>query len=133
MSLKFTLYTPTRIVCNTVAEEIVVPVSEGSFAIKERHQKHSAAISVGLLRLKNNGSWTLLLVFGGILHIQNNKVSVFVSDAQEIRSVDVAEVQTQLLKIRTEMFKLKPEEKRQAILEIERLSALLKASLYLSV
>jgi F-type H+-transporting ATPase subunit epsilon len=131
MSLKFTLYTPTRIVCNTVTEEIVIPVNEGSFAIREHHQKHSAAISVGLLRVKTNGSWILLLVFGGILHIQNDKVSVFVSDAQEIRSVDVAEVQAELLKIRTEIFKLQPEEKRQAILEIDRLSALLKASRYL--
>ena len=133
MSLKFTLYTPVGIVCNTVAEEIIVPIDEGSFAIKERHQKHSAALSVGLLRLKHNGSWVLILIFGGVLHINNNQVSVFVTDAQEIRSVDVAEVQTELLKIKAEMFNLQPAEKRQAILDIERLSALLKASIYLSV
>ena len=131
MSLNITLYTPTRILCNTVTDEVVIPTEKGYFAIREHHQKHCAAISTGLLRVKTNNSWILILVLEGFLRIEKDSLNIFVKDAQIIRSVDSSDIYAKLLKAKEEIKNLPYQDRLEATAEIAKLKGLILASRYL--
>jgi F-type H+-transporting ATPase subunit epsilon len=132
MSLKVIVYIPNRIVCNILTNELYIPVEIGHFAIQKSFQKHRAAISVGLLRIKNDNKWTLFLVFGGIVEVVNDNVTIFLNDAQEIRStdnLDFLDLEKQLNEKRKEKCKT-AYDKMQNLLEISRLRGLLQSRNY---
>jgi len=132
MSLKVIIYTPNRIVCNVSTTELYIPVEIGHFAIQKSFQKHRAAISVGLLRIKNDNKWTLFLVFGGIVEVVNDNVTIFVSNAQEIRStdnLDFIDLEKQLDEKKKEKGKT-AYEKMQNLQEVNRLRGILQSRNY---
>jgi F0F1-type ATP synthase epsilon subunit len=130
MSLKVTVYTPNRIVCNTFTDEVHIPIEIGHFAVKKSFQKHFAAISIGLLRIKNADGWILLLAFGGIVEIINDNVRIFINDVEEIKSIDSVELNIQLKQKKDEKCKTTIDKMKNKD-EIMRLRGLLQAEKYL--
>lgn len=132
MSLKVIIYTPNRIICNVLTNELYIPVEIGHFAIQKSFQKHRAAISVGLLRIKNDNKWSLFLVFGGIVEVINDNVTIFVSDAKEIRStdnLDFLDIEKQLNEKKKEKGKT-AYEKMEILQEVNRLRGILQSRNY---
>lgn len=135
MSLKVTIYTPNRILVNTTTDEVFIPIEIGHFAIKKSFQKHSSAISIGLLRIKTDSSWLLFLSYGGMLEVENDKVTIFLSDAKEIKSVasSVSQLEENLKQlVQKRLIKFENTfEKMQHLDEILKLKAYIQAAKYL--
>ena len=132
MSLRITVYTPTQTVCDTITDEVVIPIENGQFVIRGRHQKHCAALSVGLLRIKTSDSYLLIIIFGGMAHVEDDKITIFVSEAEKVRSVNISEIESELklMEVNLKTF-TSLEKKMQAYIERPRLNALIKAARYL--
>jgi F0F1-type ATP synthase epsilon subunit len=130
MSLKITVYTPSRVVCNTVTDEVSVPIDVGHFTIKNSFQKHSASISIGLLRIKDGASWSLFSVAAGMVEVENNQVTIFVADAEEIKFVDVPALNAELKQKLAEKFD-NVYEKLENLERIRVIRAFLQASKFL--
>jgi len=135
MSLKVTIYTPNRIVANVTTDEVFIPIEIGHFAIKQSFQKHSSAISIGLLRIKTDSSWLLFLSYGGMLEVENDKVTIFLSDAKEIKSLtsSLSQLEDNLKQLaQKRLIKFENTfEKMKLLDEILKLKAYIQAAKYL--
>jgi len=91
MSIKISILTPKRIVCNQTADEIVLPASNGELGILENHVTLVTVIETGLVRIRVGDKWTPMLLSGGVAQIEQNQLIVVVNDVEELNEVTVTE------------------------------------------
>ena len=132
MSLKVIVYTPTKIICNTLTEEVVIPTLKAEMSIRPYHKQIMGVLPIGLVRIKVGNNWKLLITLGGIAEFLNDKLTLFVRNAEEITSIDLADVEKKLNQAEEELKNSKnDQEKIKASEKLQRLSALLKATPYI--
>jgi len=96
MSLKVIVYTPTKIICNTLTEEVVIPTLKAEMSIRPYYKQIMGVLPIGLVRIKVGNNWKLLITLGGIAEFINDKLTLFVRNAEEITSIDLADVEKKL-------------------------------------
>jgi len=132
MSLNIILYTPNKTMCNTVSEEIFLPTPDGEICIQPRHQQLVSALSIGLLRFKEGSSWNLFVVMGGIVEIKSDNVHIYSIKAEQVNLVELNDIQERLTKAEEQLKNAKSDqEKVDALENLQRISALLKATYYM--
>jgi len=133
MSLKVIVYTPTKIICSTVTEEVVLPTLKAEMSIRPFHKQIMGVLPIGLLRIKNGKGWNLYVTLGGIAEFVDDKLTIFVRNAEEVNSVDLKNIEEELTKAESELKTAKDDqEKIKASEKLQKLSALLKATPYLN-
>jgi ATP synthase F1 epsilon subunit len=132
MSLKVIVYTPTKIICNTLTEEVVLPTLRAEMSIRPYHKQIMGVLPIGLIRIKNGNKWTLLVQLGGIAEFINDKLTIFVRNAEEITSIDLADLEKKVNEAEEKLkAAISDQEKIKASESLQRLSALLKTTPYL--
>jgi F-type H+-transporting ATPase subunit epsilon len=132
MSLNIILYTPNKTMCNTVSEEIFLPTPDGEICIQPRHQQLVSALSIGLLRFKEGSAWNLFVVMGGIVEIKYDSVHIYSIKAEQVNLVELNDIQERLTKAEEQLKNAKnDQEKVDALQNLQRISALLKATSYM--
>jgi F-type H+-transporting ATPase subunit epsilon len=132
MSLKVIVYTPTKIICNTLTEEVVLPTLKAEMSIRPYHKQIMGVLPIGLLRIKEGNKWKLLVQLGGIAEFINDKLTIFVRNAEEIKSIDLSDVEKKLNQAEEQLKNAtNDQEKIKASENLQRLSALLKATPYI--
>jgi F-type H+-transporting ATPase subunit epsilon len=132
MSLNIILYTPNKTMCNTVSEEIFLPTPDGEICIQPRHQQLVSALSIGLLRFKEGSTWNLFVVMGGIVEIKSDNVHIYSIKAEQVNLVELNDIQERLTKAEEQLKTAKSDqEKVDALQNLQRISALLKATSYM--
>jgi F-type H+-transporting ATPase subunit epsilon len=132
MSLNIILYTPNKTMCNTVSEEIFLPTPDGEICIQPRHQQLVSALSIGLLRFKEGSTWNLFVVMGGIVEIKSDNVHIYSIKAEQVNLVELNDIQERLTKAEEQLKNAKnDQEKVDALQNLQRISALLKATSYM--
>lgn len=83
-NIKIEVYTPRRFVCSVTAEEVILPVLDGgNYGILENHATVFTLLDTGLCRIKMNGKWTPIILFGGVAEIDRNQVRVVANNVEE--------------------------------------------------
>jgi F-type H+-transporting ATPase subunit epsilon len=132
MSLNIILYTPNKTMCNTVSEEIFLPTPDGEICIQPRHQQLVSALSIGLLRFKEGSAWNLFVVMGGIVEIKYDSVHIYSIKAEQVNLVELNDIQQRLTQAEEQLKNAKSDqEKVDALQNLQRISALLKATSYM--
>lgn len=132
MSLNIILYTPNKTMCNTVSEEIFLPTPDGEICIQPRHQQLVSALSIGLLRFKEGSAWNLFVVMGGIVEIKYDSVHIYSIKAEQVNLVELNDIQQRLAQAEEQLKNAKSDqEKVDALQNLQRISALLKATSYM--
>ena len=91
MGLNIVVLAPDGIVWETPAEEVVLPSKTGQLGILPNHAPLITALDIGVLRVKIDQAWKLLVTFGGVAHVVDNKVSVLISGSEEVLKEDYEE------------------------------------------
>ena len=132
MSLNIILYTPNKTMFNTVSEEIFLPTPDGEICIQPRHQQLVSALSIGLLRFKEGSAWNLFVVMGGIVEIKYDSVHIYSIKAEQVNVVELNDIQQRLTQAEEQLKNAKSDqEKVDALQNLQRISALLKATSYM--
>jgi len=132
MSLNIILYTPNKTMFNTVSEEIFLPTPDGEICIQPRHQQLLSALSIGLLRFKEGSAWNLFVVMGGIVEIKYDSVHIYSIKAEQVNVVELNDIQQRLTQAEEQLKNAKSDqEKVDALQNLQRISALLKATSYM--
>ena len=132
MSLNIILYTPNKTMCNTVSEEIFLPTPDGEICIQPRHQQLVSALSIGLLRFKEGSAWNLFVVMGGLVEIKYDSVHIYSIKAEQVNVVELNDIQQRLTQAEEQLKNAKSDqEKVDALQNLQRISALLKATSYM--
>ena len=91
MVLDVRVLTPDRIICTTMADEVILPGLTGQVGVLNGHATLITALDTGLLRIKLEDKWTPIILCGGLAEIDRNRVTVLVNNVEEFVSVDLIE------------------------------------------
>ena len=89
MILNVRVLTPDRIICTTMADEVILPGLTGQVGVLNGHATLITALDTGLLRIKLEDKWTPIILCGGLAEIDRNRVTVLVNNVEELVSVDL--------------------------------------------
>ena len=98
MTMNIRVLTPDRVICSTTADEVVLPGLTGKIGVLDGHASLITALDTGLLRIKLDNKWTPIILCGGLAEIDRNRVTVLVNDVEELASLNLSEVTTELEK-----------------------------------
>jgi F-type H+-transporting ATPase subunit epsilon len=120
MSLNVRIITPEKVFLTSDTEQVVLPSITGGVGILKGHAPLVTILEAGVLRYKNNGSWTPAVLYGGFAEVEGDQVTVLVNGAEEVVDAgNLAETEKALIdatanleevkKTISEDLKLKPE------------------------
>ena len=98
MVMNIRVLTPDRIICQTDADEVVLPGVTGQIGVLDGHAALITALDTGLLRIKLDQKWTPIILCGGLAEIDRNRVIVLVNDVEELVSLELPEATAELQK-----------------------------------
>ena len=132
MSLSVKLITPEKVVFDNVADEAIVPSITGQLGILANHAPMVSALDIGVLRVKYEQNWLVIILFGGFVEVRDNQVTIVANDIEDTSKIDFNRAKTQL----TEAFETldlaqTPKEKIRASEELKKASARVQAAMYL--
>jgi F-type H+-transporting ATPase subunit epsilon len=125
--------TPTRTVCSTEAEEILIPSLTGKIGILEGHISLVTALDIGLLKIRMGTKWTPILLLGGVAQIDQDLITVLAPEVQELQGINLSEANKDLEKATLQLEEAEAsEDKIAAALEVKRLTALIEGINFIS-
>lgn len=133
MVMNIRVLTPTRVICSTTADEVILPGLTGLVGVLEGHAALITALDTGLLRIKLNEKWTPIILCGGLAEIDRNRVTVLVNDVEELVSVELNEATKELEKATLAVENAETSKARlDASIELKKAVARLEGLNYLS-
>ena len=133
MVINIRVLTPDRVICSTIADEVVLPGLTGQVGVLEGHAALITALDTGLLRIKSNEKWTPIILCGGLAEIDQNQVTVLVNDVEELTKIELNEATKELEKATLKVETAETSKSRlDASVELKKASARLEAINYLS-
>nr|NP_043706.1 ATP synthase CF1 epsilon subunit [Trieres chinensis]P49648.1 RecName: Full=ATP synthase epsilon chain, chloroplastic; AltName: Full=ATP synthase F1 sector epsilon subunit; AltName: Full=F-ATPase epsilon subunit [Trieres chinensis]CAA51162.1 ATPase [Trieres chinensis]CAA91738.1 ATP synthase CF1 subunit epsilon [Trieres chinensis] len=133
MVMNVRVLTPTRVICSTTADEVILPGLTGLVGILDGHAALITALDTGLLRIKLNEKWTPIILCGGLAEIDRNRVTVLVNDVEELVAVELNEATTELEKATLAVENAETSKARlDASIELKKAVARLEGMNYLS-
>jgi len=125
--------TPDRVICSTTADEVVLPGLTGKIGVLDGHASLITALDTGLLRIKLDNKWTPIILCGGLAEIDRNRVTVLVNDVEELASLNLSEVTTELEKATLAVENAETSKaKLDTAIELKKATARVEALNYLS-
>nr|QYB19062.1 CF1 epsilon subunit of ATP synthase [Climaconeis cf. scalaris] len=139
MVINVSVLTPDRVICSTTADEVVLPGLTGLVGVFEGHATLITALDIGLLRIKLDGKWTPIILFGGLAEVDRDYVTVLVNSVEEITGVESNNLRKEIEQANLEVERLTLEIENaetskirlDASEKLKRASALLQAKNYL--
>lgn len=132
MNLNIRLITPEKVVLNSPAEETIVPSLTGQLGILPNHAPIVSALDIGVLRIRYNEKWTVIILFGGFLEVRNNEVIIVANEIEETSTVQKEQVKMKLAQAFENLGAANNQKERiLASEELKKASARVQASFYL--
>jgi F-type H+-transporting ATPase subunit epsilon len=98
MSLSVRVITPEKVFLTSDTDQVVLPSITGGVGILKGHAPLVTILEAGVLRYKNNGSWTPAVLYGGFAEVDDDQVTVLVNGAEEVvEGNNLAEIEKALI------------------------------------
>ena len=128
MSLNVRVITPDKVVWDAMADELILPSSTGQIGILTDHAPLLTALDIGVMKLKSETGWTSIVLMEGFAEVEENKVTILCSGAEEGSSIDAKTDQEELEKVTLLVDKARTKkEKIQATMELRKAKARVQA------
>ena len=93
--LNLRIATPDNIKYDQEAEMVIMRCITGDMGILADHEPTSAILDYGILRIFNDNEERRMAVFGGVVQVGDNKVTILANDAQWPEDIDMAFVEAE--------------------------------------
>ena len=109
-AFEFELITPEGVLLKDKITQLVAVTETGEIGILNNHMALKSKLKSAPMRYtREDGSQDLVAVLGGIIEVQDNKVSVISEFARHGKDINEAEAEDKTLKAKTEVQLLSPE------------------------
>lgn len=127
--IDFELVSPERILLSTQSEMVVVPGSEGDFAVLPGHQPMISTLRPGAIEVyAGDKVQERIYVAGGFAEVSNDRLTVLAEEAVPFADLDRARIEQRLKDAREDLEDAKDDEARAKAQErIDQLSQVLDA------
>jgi len=126
-TFKFELVSPERILLSIDAEQVVVPGSEGDFAVLPGHAPVIATLRPGVLDVRTGGARKRLFVKSGFADVDPGRLTVLAQKAYDVDEMIGAVVASELQLAEAELAAAQSDEARTAadalVNELRKISA----------
>lgn len=99
-SLYLEVVTPEKVMVSKEVDSVVAPGSLGEFGVLDGHMPFLSGIEPGELRYTSYDEAEHIFVSSGFAEVFENKVSILVDAAEELRNIDVKRAQEALERAR---------------------------------
>ncbi len=96
MSFKFELVSPERVLMSEDVEQVVLPGSDGDFAVLTGHAPFVSTLRPGVLDVTALSGRKRLLVKGGFAEVEPTRLTVLAEQAYDVSELDGARVASEL-------------------------------------
>ncbi len=125
MSFKFELVSPERILVSEDVDQVVLPGTEGDFAVLVGHAPFVSTLRPGVLDVTAGATRKRLLVKGGFAEVDPTRLTVLAEQAFDVADLDAAKIGKELETAEAELAAAKDDDARhRASTLIEQLKAL---------
>ena len=132
MPLNVNVISPEGPIWNTEIEEIVLPAVNGQLSILADHANLVTALEIGVLRIRENEKWQVIVALGGFATVNKNEVIVLLNDYEKIDMDKFNETQAELDKAVKLLDSIEDsKEKLELSHEIKKLLAVVQSYQYL--
>lgn len=80
--MKLSIMAPDRVFLNSDAKEIILPTNTGQIGILENHTPLISALDIGVMLLREDTSWSSLVIMGGFALVQENTITILVNEVE---------------------------------------------------
>ncbi len=113
---QFELVSPEKLLYSEAAEMVVVPGTEGYFGVLPRHAPMISTLEPGVIDIHQNGSVAeRIFVAGGFAEVTETRCTVLAEEAQVLKDVDTAKVDSELSDLRDDLKDAKTDLERERI------------------
>ncbi len=125
MTFRFELVSPERVLMSEDVEQVVLPGTEGDFAVLTGHAPFVSTLRPGVLDVTAPGGKKRLLVKGGFAEVDPARLTVLAEQAFDVADLDGARLATELDAAEAELTAAKDDEARlRAHTLVEQLKSL---------
>ncbi|GAC1446793.1 MAG: F0F1 ATP synthase subunit epsilon [Pyrinomonadaceae bacterium] len=126
--LQLEIVTPERRVFSDAVDGVTLPALNGEMEVLPGHKPLISALKSGVLKYANGGSTERLVVSGGFVEVNGERVSVLAEMAEKASEVDAARARQEREQAERKLSTPSDnvEEQEQARLELERADARLQ-------
>jgi len=133
MVMNIRVLTPDRIICTTIADEVVLPGLTGQIGVLNGHAALIASLDTGLLRIKLDQKWTPIILCGGLAEVDKDLVTVLVNDVEELVTLELSKATNDLQKATSVIENVESSKDRiEASIELKKAAARVEAVNYLT-
>jgi F-type H+-transporting ATPase subunit epsilon len=124
-TFKFELVSPERVLMSAEVEQVVLPGTEGDFAVLVGHAPFVSTLRPGVLDVTTTGGRKRLLVKGGFAEVDPARLTVLAEQAFDVADLDAAKVSRELEAAEADLAAARDDEARlRASTFIDQLRAL---------
>ena len=87
--LKLEIVTPERRVFDETVDTVTVPTATGEVGILPNHAPLISSLKPGILSYTNQGATERMVISGGFIEVNSNKVSILADVAENSEEIDV--------------------------------------------
>jgi len=93
MSLKLKIIAPDKIVWDNPVDEVILPSQTGQLGILTNHAPLLTGLNIGVLQVRSSNKVTAIAIDRGYAEIENNEVTILVTQAELGSQVDVVKAE----------------------------------------
>jgi F-type H+-transporting ATPase subunit epsilon len=112
-TFNFELVTPERLLLSGAAEQVVVPGSEGDFAVLAGHAPVISTLRPGILEITLEGGKQRVLVKKGVAEADPDRLTVLAQTAVAVADLDAAKIAAELKSAETELAEAKDDQSKR--------------------
>ncbi|GAB4441376.1 MAG: F0F1 ATP synthase subunit epsilon [Anaerolineae bacterium] len=90
MPIKVEIVTQERVLYEGEAEMVIVPGSEGEMGILPHHAPLLSTLGYGELRIKTKAGEEYFAIFGGVVEVQPDRVTILADTAERSDEIDLS-------------------------------------------
>jgi F-type H+-transporting ATPase subunit epsilon len=125
MTFKFELVSPERVLMSEDVDQVVLPGTEGDFAVLTGHAPFVSTLRPGVLDVTAGTNRKRLLVKGGFAEVDPARLTVLAEQAFDVADLDAARLAHELEAAEAELAAVKDDEARlRASTLVEQLKSL---------
>jgi F-type H+-transporting ATPase subunit epsilon len=124
-TLHFSLVSPERELFSGEVSQVDAPGTEGEFGVLPKHAPFMTTLKPGVVRIYEEGAITPVFVRGGFADVTPQGLTILAEEAVRLEDVDVAELDAELAKVKSDASDPGDEARRKRAAErLEYLEAL---------
>nr|QGU93127.1 ATP synthase CF1 epsilon subunit [Selaginella nummulariifolia]QGU93266.1 ATP synthase CF1 epsilon subunit [Selaginella sanguinolenta] len=103
MTLNLRAMTPNQIVRNPEVQEVILSTSSGQIGVPSNHAPPPTAPDIGILKIRLDRQWSIPALMGGSAVVDENRITVLVSEAEKAADIEPRQAQEIYLTARAEL------------------------------